>query len=110
MTTVLARFQVADYDAFRPGYDRAVAAFGEIRSHRVWRGQDNPNLVVITETFDSREVAEALWTSQETQDAMASDESTCRRYRSTTWTRLAPGRTNLGRHATRRHHPARLPR
>lgn len=73
MTRVLARFQVADYDAFRPGYDRAVAAFGEIRSSHLWRGQDDPCLVVITETFDSREVAEALWTSQATRDAMASD-------------------------------------
>jgi hypothetical protein len=73
MTTVLARFQVADYDAFRPGYDSAVAAISEIRSYRVWRGQDDPKLVVITETFDSREVAEALWTSQATQDAMARD-------------------------------------
>ena len=33
----------------------------DVRSYRVWRGQDDPNLVVITETFDSREVAEALW-------------------------------------------------
>jgi hypothetical protein len=73
MTIVLARFQVADYDAFKPGYDRAMATISEIRSHRVWRGQDDPKLVVITETFDSREVAEALWTSQATQDAMASD-------------------------------------
>ncbi len=73
MTTVLARFHVADYDSFRPGYDRALAAFAEIRSYRVWRGQDDPNLVVITETFDSREVAQALWTSQATHDAMVSD-------------------------------------
>lgn len=73
MTTVLARFQVADYDAFRPGYDRALAAFSEIRSYRVWRGQDDPNLVVVTETFDSRDVAEALWTSQATQEAMIND-------------------------------------
>jgi hypothetical protein len=73
VTTVLARFQVADYDAFRPGYDSAMAAISDIRSYRVWRGQDDPNLVVITETFDSREVAEALWTSQATRDAMTSD-------------------------------------
>lgn len=73
MTTVLARFRVADYDAFRPGYDRALAAFSEIRSHRVWRGQDDPNLVIITETFDSRDVAEALWASPATQEAMAND-------------------------------------
>ena len=73
MTTVLARFRVADYDAFRPGYDEALSAFKEIRSYRVWRGQDDPNLVVITETFDSRDVAEALWTNQATKDAMVKD-------------------------------------
>jgi hypothetical protein len=73
MTTVLARFRVADYDSFRPGYDRALAAIGEIRSYGVWRGQDDPNVVVITETFDAREVAEAIWTSQETRTAMESD-------------------------------------
>ena len=73
MTTVLARFQVADYDAFRPGYDRALAAFSDIRSYRVWRGEDDPNLVVITETFDSRDVAETSWTSPATKEAMISD-------------------------------------
>ena len=73
MTTVLARFQVADYNAFRPGYDRALAAFTEIRSHRVWRGQDDQSLVIITETFDSRDVAEALWSSSATLEAMAND-------------------------------------
>jgi hypothetical protein len=73
VTTVLARFRVADYDAFRPGYDEALAAFKEIRSYRVWRGQDDPNIVVIAETFDSRDVAEALWTNQATKDAMVKD-------------------------------------
>ena len=73
MTTVLARFQVADYDAFRPGYDTAVAAFGEIRSHRVWRGQDDPNLVMVEETFDTREEAQMVWTDAEMQAAMEAD-------------------------------------
>ena len=73
MTTVLARFRVADYDAFRPGYDEALATFKEIRSYGVWRGQDDPNLVVIAETFDSRDVAEELWTNQATKDAMVND-------------------------------------
>jgi len=73
MTTVICLCRVADYDAFRPGYDRAVEAVSEIRSYHVWRGQDDPNLVVIEETFDSREVAEAIWTSPETKDAMIAD-------------------------------------
>jgi quinol monooxygenase YgiN len=60
-------------EAFRTGYDRAVATTGALRSYRVWRGQDDSNLVVITETFDSREVPEASWTSHATRDAMARD-------------------------------------
>ena len=72
MTTVVARFRVADYEVFRQGYDSDIAAISEVRSYRVWRGQDDPNLVFIVETFDSRWVAAALW-SQETQDSLASD-------------------------------------
>jgi hypothetical protein len=74
MTTVICVCRVADYDAFRPGYDAAVEMFSEsIRSWRVWRGQDDPNLIVIEETFESREVAEGLWESPETRAAMARD-------------------------------------
>jgi quinol monooxygenase YgiN len=73
MTTVLARFHVADYDAWRPGYDHAVQVTPGIRTYRAWRGQDDPNLVVVEETFDSREVAQAAWTSTETQAAMEAD-------------------------------------
>jgi quinol monooxygenase YgiN len=73
MTTVLCHCRVADYDAFRPGYDHAVQVTPGIRTYRVWRGQDDPNLVVIEETFDSRDEAEAAWTSAETQAGMAAD-------------------------------------
>ena len=40
----------------------ALSEFGE--------GQDDPNYVITAETFDSREIAEAIWTNQETKDAM----------------------------------------
>ena len=74
MTTVLCTCRVADYDVFRPGYDKALEAFSDqIRTWRVWRGQDDPNLVVIEETFDSRQAAEALWTSPQTEAAMEAD-------------------------------------
>jgi hypothetical protein len=73
MTTVLCRCQVADYDAWRPGYDRALEGIPGVRSYRIWRGQDDRNLVVIEETLDSREVAQAVWTSAETQAAMETD-------------------------------------
>jgi hypothetical protein len=42
--------------------DRVTAGpMGErVRSYRLWRGLDDPNLVVVVETYDSREDAE--WT------------------------------------------------
>jgi quinol monooxygenase YgiN len=70
----LCTCRVADYDAFRPGYDRALEAFSDqIRSWRIWRSQDDLNLIVIEETFDSRQAAEALWTSPQTKAAMEAD-------------------------------------
>src|SRR4029077_9162853 len=52
VTTVLCTCRVADFDAFRPGYDKALEMFADqIRSWRLWRGQDDPNVIVIEETF-----------------------------------------------------------
>jgi hypothetical protein len=73
MTTVLCRFRVADYDTWRRGYDHAVKVTPGVRSFRAWRGQDDPSLVVVEETFDTREQAQAAWTSAETQAAMEAD-------------------------------------
>jgi hypothetical protein len=59
MTTVLVRCQVADYESWRHGYEQFFASpFGDhVRSSRIWRGQDDPNLVVLAETYESRELA-----------------------------------------------------
>jgi hypothetical protein len=61
MTTLLIHHRVAIYDTWRPAYDRVhggpLGSAG--RSSRIWRGQDDPNLVVIEEVYDSREAAEA---------------------------------------------------
>ena len=60
MVTVMIHHRVADYEAWRPVYDRVTAGpMGlRVRSHRIWRGLDDPNLVVVVETYDSREDAE----------------------------------------------------
>jgi hypothetical protein len=62
-TTTLAYHRVADYEAWKRVFDEFVgsAAYDVVRSHRVWRGQDDPNLVIVCESFASREVAEAAW-------------------------------------------------
>jgi hypothetical protein len=72
MTTVIVRCRVADFDAWRPEYEQFLASpFGEnVRSARIWRGQDDPNLVLVEETYDSREVAEAEATNPEVEEAM----------------------------------------
>jgi hypothetical protein len=60
MVTLLIHHRVADYGAWRPIYDRVTGGpMGErVRSHSVWRGLDDPKLVVVVETYDSREDAE----------------------------------------------------
>jgi hypothetical protein len=72
MTTVLINSRVADYEAWRPAFDRAMEAewTSPIRSYHVWRGQDDLNLVVVAQTFDSREVAEAFANSSVLREAM----------------------------------------
>ena len=73
MTTVLCHCRVADYDAWRRGYDHALKVTPGVRSFRAWRAQDDPNLVMVEETFDTREQAQTAWTSAETQAAMEAD-------------------------------------
>jgi quinol monooxygenase YgiN len=72
-TTVLCHFKVADYDAWRRGYDYAVQVTPGLRSFRALRAQDDPSLIMVEETFDTREAAQAAWTSAETQAAMEAD-------------------------------------
>ena len=72
MTTVFVHHRVADYNTWRPEYDRAMTAdwSKDIRAHRVWRGQDDPNLVIVANTFDSREAAEAFMNDATLREAM----------------------------------------
>ena len=71
MTTVLCRCRVADFDAWRAGYDQALQMTPGVRAFRVWRGQDDPNLVMVEETFDSREEAQTAWTGSDVEAGMA---------------------------------------
>ena len=73
MTTVLISHRVADYDAWKIVYDEVYAGplASAVLTHRIWRGQDDPNLVVIEETYESREAAEATLTNPALADAVA---------------------------------------
>lgn len=70
MTTFLVRCRVADYDTWRAQYDKILQGASPIRSSQVWRGQDDPNYVVIAETYDSRADVEALLADPAIQDEM----------------------------------------
>ena len=72
MTTVFVHHRVADYNTWRPEFDRAMTAgwTKDIRAHRVWRGQDDPTLVIVANTFDSREAAEAVMNNPTLREAM----------------------------------------
>ena len=74
MTTVLISHRVADYDGWKAVYDEVVAGplGSDVRSYRIWwRGQDDPNLVIIEETYESRDVAEAAFANPALPDVIA---------------------------------------
>jgi quinol monooxygenase YgiN len=70
VTTVLLRCRVADFDAWRPEHEASTAARPEVLSYRLWRGVDDPNLVVLIETFESREIVDALLNDPAIQQEM----------------------------------------
>jgi hypothetical protein len=72
-TTVIGSFRVANFDRWSEGYAKAVAADPEILAWRIWRRQDDPSVVVVAETFDSRSYAEYAWSHEATREAMARD-------------------------------------
>lgn len=75
MITVFVHHRVADYDVWRPEFDRTVDADWARTfrgySYRVWRGQDDPNLVIVANTFESREAADAAINNPTLREAMA---------------------------------------
>lgn len=72
MTTMIATHRVADYDAWRRVYDEVVASplYDIVRAPTVWRGQDDPNFVIVREVFESREIAEAAMSDPAGLEAM----------------------------------------
>jgi hypothetical protein len=56
MITVLVSHRVADYDEWKAAYDGIDAGplASDVRSYRIWRGLDDPSLVIVAETFNSR--------------------------------------------------------
>ena len=72
MITVLVHHRVNDYNTWRPEYDRIMKTeiAKDVRSAHVWRGVDDPNLVIVATTYDSRETADRLMKNPTLADAM----------------------------------------
>ena len=73
LITALVYHRVAHYETWKLAFDEVVAGplHDAVRSLTVWRGQDDPNLVILCETYASREAAEATFTNPAALAAMA---------------------------------------
>jgi heme-degrading monooxygenase HmoA len=72
-TISLVRHRVADFDAWRKVYDdfASIQAEHGVQAHQVLRSIENPNDVIVTHTFDSREAAKAFFVRPELKEAMS---------------------------------------
>ena len=72
-TVAVVRHGVSDFDAWKQVYDgfAPVQAEHGVQAHQVLRSIDNPNDVIVTHTFDSREAARAFFAMPELKDAMS---------------------------------------
>jgi len=72
-TVALVRHRVADFDAWKKVYDgfAPIQAERGVHAHQVLRSIENPNDVIVTHTFDSREAARAFFAMPELKEAMS---------------------------------------
>jgi quinol monooxygenase YgiN len=72
-TIALVRHRVADFEAWRKVYDdfAPIQAEHGVHAHQVLRSIENPNDVIVTHTFDSREAADAFFAMPELKEAMS---------------------------------------
>jgi heme-degrading monooxygenase HmoA len=72
-TTTLVRHRVDDFDGWKKAYDdfASIQAEHGVRAHQVLRSIESPDDVVVTHTFDSREVARAFFARPELKEAMS---------------------------------------
>ena len=73
MTTVFVHHRVADYNKWRAVFDEWIQSdfSRDINSYHVWRGLDDPNLVIVASTFASRQTADAAFNNPALREAMA---------------------------------------
>ena len=71
--TALVRHRVDNFDGWKKAYDEFASTQAEhgVRAHQVLRSIENPNDVIVTHTFDSREAARAFFAMPELKEAMS---------------------------------------
>ncbi len=70
---VMTRCRVDDFDTWRPKFDAFVSTQPTLLSYRVWQGADDPNLLFLLETWESREAADAMLSHPQLDELMAAD-------------------------------------
>ena len=72
MVSSLVHHRVGDYDAWKRVYDsvEGVQREGGVRSHRVWRTNDDPNMVVVEHSFDDLAAAQSFFDNPDLRRAM----------------------------------------
>jgi heme-degrading monooxygenase HmoA len=71
-TLSMVHHRVADFDAWKQVYDSVVDVQrgGGVVFHQVLRDQSDPNMVVVTHSFETADEAHAFFDQQELKDAM----------------------------------------
>ena len=72
-TIALIRHRVDDFEAWKIAYDGFAPTQAEhgVHAHQVLRSIENPNDVIVTHTFESREAARAFFAMPELKEAMS---------------------------------------
>jgi quinol monooxygenase YgiN len=70
---IVTRCRVDDFDTWRPKFDAFVSTQSALLSYRVWQGADDPNQIVLMETWESREAADAILRHPQLEELMAAD-------------------------------------
>ena len=69
----LTRCRVDNFETWRPKFAAFTSTQPAVISYRIWQGTDDPNLVLLMETWESREAAEALLNDPGLEQAMIDD-------------------------------------
>jgi len=72
-TLALTRCRVDDFDSWRSKFDAFVSTQAALLSYQVWQGTDDPNRVVLLETWESREALDSLMSDPRLEELMAAD-------------------------------------